>query len=196
MITMTSRLVVLCVAVAVLSGATQPPSPVRVRLETETGVSDVEVDLARAPRTAANFLRYVDGGLYDGGRFHRTVTPANQPDNLVKIEVIQGAADPARKADYFAPLALERTSVTGLRHLDGVLSMARSGPDSARDEFFLCIGDQPSRDFGGARNPDGQGFAAFGRVIAGMDVVRRIQAAPAAGQTLRPPVRLIRARRL
>jgi peptidyl-prolyl cis-trans isomerase A (cyclophilin A) len=85
---------------------------------------------------------------------------------------------------------LERTSVTGLRHLDGTLSMARDGPDTATSDFFICIGDQPSLDFGGKRNPDGQGFAAFGHVVGGMDVVRRIQAAPADGQSLTPPVRI------
>ncbi len=74
--------------------------------------------------------------------------------------------------------------------------MARDGPDTATSDFFICIGDQPELDFGGRRNPDGQGFAAFGRVTVGMDVVRRIQAAPADGQALAPPVVIRRARRL
>jgi peptidyl-prolyl cis-trans isomerase A (cyclophilin A) len=73
--------------------------------------------------------------------------------------------------------------------------MARDGPDTATGDFFICIGDQPELDFGGRRNPDGQGFAAFGRVVKGMDVLRRIQAAPAKGQTLTPPVRIVQARR-
>jgi peptidyl-prolyl cis-trans isomerase A (cyclophilin A) len=93
-------------------------------------------------------------------------------------------------------LALERTRDTGLSHKDGTVSMARAGPDTATSDFFICIGDQPPLDFGGKRNPDGQGFAAFGRVVAGMDVVRRIQAAPAEGQSLKPPVRILRAKRL
>jgi peptidyl-prolyl cis-trans isomerase A (cyclophilin A) len=76
-----------------------------------------------------------------------------------------------------------------------VISMARSTPDSAVSDFFICIGDQPSLDFGGTRNPDGQGFAAFGRVIRGMDVVRAIQTAPAEGQKLTPPVPIVSARR-
>lgn len=170
--------------------------PVRVALETELGAITVEVDAARAPVTAANFLRYVDGGFYDGGRFHRTVTMRNQPNDKIRIEVIQAGANPARARDEFPPIALERTSKTGLKHLDGTISMARSGPDSATSDFFLCIGPQPSLDFGGLRNPDGQGFAAFGRVVEGMDVVRRIQAAPAEGQALKPAVRILRARRL
>lgn len=168
----------------------------RVRFETERGVLVVELD-ARAPRTVENFLRYVDGGFYDGGRFHRTVTtaPDNQPDKAVKIDVIQAGADPARDAQSFAPIALERTETTGVRHLDGVISMARDGPDSATSDFFVCVGDQPDLDYGGRRNPDGQGFAAFGRVVEGMDVVRRIHQAAARGQSLDPPVRILRARR-
>jgi peptidyl-prolyl cis-trans isomerase A (cyclophilin A) len=91
----------------------------------------------------------------------------------------------------FPPIKLERTSVTKLLHKDGTLSMARDGPDTATSDFFICIGDQPSLDYGGKRNPDGQGFAAFGRVLLGMDVVRKIQAAPAEGQTLRPAIKIL-----
>lgn len=167
----------------------------RVRMETTLGAIVVEVDTVRAPVTAANFLRYVDAGMYDGGRFHRTVTPANQPQNHVKIEVIQGGVDSTQHRD-FAPIPLERTSITGLRHRDGVISMARDGPNTATSDFFVCIGDQPALDFGGARNLDGQGFAAFGRVVSGMDVVRRIQHAPADGQRLTPPVAIVSVRRI
>ena len=168
-------------------------SLVRVLLETEAGSITIEVDAARAPITAANFLRYVDAGAYHGGRFHRTVRLSNQPDKKVKIEVIQAGANPAHKD--FPPIPLERTSKTGLQHRDGCVSMARDAPDTATSDFFICIGDQPSLDFGGARNPDGQGFAAFGRVVKGMDVVRRIQAAPADGQRLAPPVKILSAKR-
>jgi len=176
--------------------AQQKPGPVRVVLDTDAGAITLEIDLAHAPVTGANFLKYVDGGFYEGGRFHRTVTMDNQPTNNVKIEVIQGAASADREKEYFPPIALERTSVTGLSHIDGALSMARSGPDTARDEFFICIGPQPSLDFGGARNPDGQGFAVFGRVVSGMDIVRKIQAAPAERQTLRPAIRIRSAKRI
>lgn len=175
--------------------APRPPTPARVTLQTSLGAIELEVDLARAPATAANFLRYVEAGHYDGGRFHRTVKPDNQPDKTVRIEVIQAAVAPAKEKDGFPAIALERTSVTGLRHVDGTLSMARDGPDTATSEFFVCIGDQPELDFAGKRNPDGQGFAAFGRVVKGMDVVRRIQASPADGQTLTPPVTIRSARR-
>jgi peptidyl-prolyl cis-trans isomerase A (cyclophilin A) len=173
----------------------QAVRPVTVIVQTTAGDIAIEVDSAHAPATAANFLKYVDAGLYDGGRFHRTVRPDNQRDKAVKIAVIQGAADATRSAAFLPPIALERTSVTGLQHKDGAVSMARAGVDTATHEFFICVGDQPELDFGGKRNPDGQGFAVFGRVVNGMDVVRRIQASPARGETLTPPIVITRMRR-
>jgi len=166
----------------------------KVLLKTELGDIALEVCLDRAPVTAANFLKYVDAGRYDGSVFHRTVTLDNQPNNTVKIEVVQGGQLAA--ALSFPAIRLERTSVTGIKHLDGVVSMARSGPDTAASSFFICINDQPELDFGGKRNADGQGFAAFGRVVAGMDVVRRIQKQPAEGQTLKPPIKILSVRRI
>jgi peptidyl-prolyl cis-trans isomerase A (cyclophilin A) len=177
------------------AGPSPAPSVERILMTTGAGDIELEIDVARAPVTAANFLRYVDAGHYEGGRFHRTVRLGNQAQNKVKIEVIQGGAAPAHEA-AFPAIPLERTSVTGLRHVDGALSMARDGPDTAQSDFFICIGDQPSLDFGGARNPDGQGFAAFGRVVRGMDVVRKIQGGPADGQALTPPVPIVSARRI
>jgi peptidyl-prolyl cis-trans isomerase A (cyclophilin A) len=97
--------------------------------------------------------------------------------------------------DEFPPIKLERTRDTGLAHKDGTISMARDGPDTATSDFFVCIGDQPELDFGGKRNPDGQGFAAFGKVVKGMEVVKKIQAAPAEEQALKPPVKIIKIRR-
>ncbi len=168
---------------------------VAVVIETAMGEIGVEVDATHAPVTAANFLAYVDAGLYDGGTFHRTVTPGNQPNDAIRIEVIQADMPEARAGERRPSIPLERTSVTGLRHRDGAISMARSGPDTAESSFFICIDDQPSLDFGGKRNPDGQGFAAFGRVTRGMDVVRRIQASPAKGQSLAPPIAIVKVRR-
>jgi peptidyl-prolyl cis-trans isomerase A (cyclophilin A) len=167
--------------------------PVRVLLHTELGDIELEVDAAHAPNTTANFLKYVNAGLYNGGEFHRTVTMANQPQNNIKIQVIQASIPTGREKDAFPPIALERTSQTGLKHKDGTLSMARGEPDTATADFFICIGDQPELDFGGHRNPDGQGFAAFGKVTRGMDVVRKIQSSPADGQKLTPPIRIISA---
>jgi cyclophilin family peptidyl-prolyl cis-trans isomerase len=174
------------------------PVAERPRVLIQTGVGDIELELdtAAAPVTVTNFLRYVHEGFYADGRFFRTVTADNQPTNQVRIAVIQAQANPARTNEFFPPIPMERTRDTGLRHLDGTVSMARGAPDSAQDHFFVCVGDQPELDFGGRRNPDGQGFAAFGKVVKGMDVVRRIHALPADGQLLKEPVRIMRAIRL
>ncbi|MGZ4788762.1 MAG: peptidylprolyl isomerase [Terriglobales bacterium] len=170
--------------------------PVHVLLHTELGDIEVEVDTVHAPVTATNFLRYVDKGFYDGASFYRTVTMQNQPQNNVKIEVIQGGNPPREASEDFAPIPLERTNKTGLKHVDGAISMARGAPDSATSEFFICVGNQPELDFGGKRNPDGQGFAAFGHVAKGMDVVRKIQQSPADGQTLTPEIKIVSAKRV
>jgi peptidyl-prolyl cis-trans isomerase A (cyclophilin A) len=176
--------------------ASPPATPAHVVLQTALGAIEIELNAAHAPLSAANFLRYVDAGRYDGGRFHRTVTLGNQPRSPVKIEVIQGGAPAGTEKQDFPAVPLERTRDTGLLHRNGTVSMARTGPDTATSDFFICVGDQPSLDFGGKRNPDGQGFAAFGRVVKGMDVVRKIHAAPADGQSLKPPVQILRAKRL
>jgi len=162
-----------------------------VVVQTELGEIEIEVDTARAPATAANFLKYVDARHFDGGTFHRTVKMDNQPDSPIKIEVIQAGVNPDKAKDGFGPILLERTSKTGILHKDGVVSMARGAADSATSGIFICINDQPSLDFGGMRNADGQGFAAFGRVVRGMDVVRKIQQAPNTdAQKLTPPIKI------
>jgi len=192
-------------AAAIGSAATSGSTPigvvgqgtVRVLIETELGEIEVELDAGRAPGTVANFLRYADAGRYDGGRFHRSVRLDNQNRDDVLIEVIQASGNPDFRGEQFDPIPLERTRDTGLPHLDGTLSMARVGPDSARSDFFICIGDQPSLDFGGARNADGQGFAAFGRVVRGMEVVRRIHRSPTSrGESLTPPLAIVRLSRI
>src|SRR6476659_4729460 len=170
---------------------------VRVRVQTELGDIVIEVDPVKAPVTTANFLKYVDGGHYDGGVFHRTVKMDNQPESTVKIEVIQAGVNPDRAKEGVPAIALERTSATGILHKDGAGSVARGAPDSATSGWFICINDQPSLDFGGTRNPDGQGFAAFGRVVQGMDVVRKIQRAPNTdAQRLTPPIKILKAARV
>ena len=183
------------------AGSKAAPPPVTVIFETELGAITMDVDVARAPISAANFLKYVDGKFYDNGLINRAVRLDNQTRKDVLIEVIQFQSDRARRAELFPPIPLERTSVTGLKHLDGTLSMARSGPDTATTSFSITIGDQPSLDFEGKRNADGQGFAAFGRVTAGMDVVRKIQASKTGTtgaygtESLDPPIKVIRAYR-
>jgi peptidyl-prolyl cis-trans isomerase A (cyclophilin A) len=146
----------------------------RVQLDTEAGRIILELYADKAPITVANFLRYIDEKRYDGATFYRVVRMDNQATSPVKIEVIQGGLN-TDSTRMFAPIAQETTQKTGLKHLDGTLSMARGLPASGASEFFICINAQPELDFGGKRNPDGQGFAAFGRVVEGMDVVRNIQ---------------------
>ena len=194
--------------------AAQPAAqakPIVVILETEKGAIEIELDAVRAPATTANFLKYVDARLYNDGTFHRTVRPDTETRLDVPIQVIQARMNVARRREGFPPIPIERTSVTGLRHLDGTVSMARTSADTATNEFFICVGDQPLLDFGGKRNEDGQGFAAFGRVVAGMEVVKAIHAAPVApsrpraggagtgappsSQTLMPSIRILAARR-
>jgi peptidyl-prolyl cis-trans isomerase A (cyclophilin A) len=186
-------------ALAVLQGQTASPAPkpVTVIFQTEFGAITVEVDLQHAPNTAANFLKYVDGKFYDGGVVSRAVRPDNTTRHDVEIQVIQLQSDSARGREGFPAIPLERTSVTGLKHLDGTLSMARAGADTATSSFFICIGNQPELDFGGKRNADGQGFAAFGRVVSGMDVVKKIQASKTAPgtETLDPPIKITSAAR-
>lgn len=172
------------------------PDQTNVIIETEAGEIHLTLEDAKAPGTVASFLGYVDAGLYDGGRFHRVVRMDNQPNDAIRIEVIQGGPNEARLDELHGPIPLERTTLTGLRHRDGVISMARFAPDSALADFFICIGDQPELDFGGMRNPDGQGFAAFGQVTQGMDVVRQIQAGATEAQTLVAPARIISIRRV
>ena len=190
--------------VMVTAASAQTAKPVRVRVQTSLGDIVLELDPAKAPGTTANFLKYVDAGHYDGGTFHRTVKMDNQPESTIKIEVIQAGVNADKAKAGFAPIALERTSLTGLKHVDGAVSMARGTADSATAGWFICINDQPSLDFGGMRNPDGQGFAAFGRVVSGMDVVRKIQQAPSSAdrktnteaQKLTPPIAVIKVARV
>ena len=150
-------------------------APINLSLSTTEGEIRFELYPDKAPITVANFLKYVDAGHFDKGSFYRVVHLDNQVQNSVKIEVIQGGLANATNVETLDPIPLERTSETWIEHRHGSLSMARSAPDSGTSEFFICINDQPSLDFGGKRNPDGQGFAAFGRVVEGMDVVIRIQ---------------------
>jgi peptidyl-prolyl cis-trans isomerase A (cyclophilin A) len=178
MICKIARTSVLWISVAIMPLA---HAQTRVSIETEAGVIEAVLDDQKAPITVANFLKYVDAGQYNGATFFRTVRtkPDNQPSVSVKIDVIQAEVNPDFRRRSFGPIPLERTKDTGLKHVDGALSMPRNAPDSATSGFSICIGDQPEMDFGGRRNPDGQGFAVFGRVTSGMETVRKIHASPA-----------------
>jgi peptidyl-prolyl cis-trans isomerase A (cyclophilin A) len=157
-----------------------------------------EVFVDRAPVTANNFLRHVDEGLYKNATFYRAARPDND-ERSPTIRIIQGGIDPTCRRAPLPPIRHESTQITGLRHLDGSLSAVRWDPDNGISEFFIAIGDNPCLDFAGSRLPDGQGAAVFGRVVEGMDIVRRINASPTGttssigfmkGQALMPPIPL------
>ena len=174
---------------------------VSVVMETAAGPVHIELYPQQAPLTVENFLRYVDGGYYEGGKFYRTVTTENDKGAPI-IEVIQGGLGDLEAV--FPPVAHESTEDTGIRHTNGVISMARDGPGSAQSEFFICIGDQPGLDYGASRNPDQLGFAAFGRVVSGMDIVIKIHSSPAdaptddpylEGQIIAKPIQILSIKR-
>ncbi len=170
-------------------------------LVTPFGEIFIAVDLARAPLSAGAFLGCVAAGDYDGGHFTRVVRPENDHGAPV-ISVVQGAARAGVKAP---PIDHESTRRTGLKHLNGTVSLPRDAVGSATGaEIFICVGDQPGLDYGARRNADGQGFAAFGQVVSGMDIVRRIWRMDAsgaspdaytAGQMLKQPVVIVSAAR-
>jgi peptidyl-prolyl cis-trans isomerase A (cyclophilin A) len=173
----------------------------RVVIDTALGPIGVLLDLGRAPISAGDFLKYVDRGLYAGGAFYRTVRPDDDP-KPIKIEVVQGGLTDDGK--YLDPIAHEPTSLTGLRHRNGTISIARDAVGTGTaGAFFICIGDQPELDFGGRRNPDGQGFAAFGHVTSGMKLIRamgalKTQGPPGSsgGELIASPVQIVGARRV
>jgi len=154
-------------AAIILAGAGAP----RVILRTAIGEIALALDLAAAPISAGAFLACVNRGFFDGGSFTRVVRPENDHGHP-QISVVEGGPRPGASPP---PIAHETTQKTGLRHLDGTVSLGRDAPGTATGgDFFICLGDQPGLDFGGTRNPDRQGFAAFGHVVSGMEVVRRI----------------------
>ena len=180
-----------------------PPTPAAkppayVAIDTPQGRIVIELAVAQAPLTTANFLRYVDRKLYDKATFFR----ASRAPGAVEYGLIQGGL---QNVGVLPPIAHESTTQTGLKHTDGVISIARNGPGSATSDFFICIGDAPYLDANPAGAGDNLGFAAFGRVVEGMDVVKTILALPTPGkainpvmkgQILDPPVPITSARRV
>ncbi len=170
-------------------GKMRNPNP-QVLIGTEFGSILIELYPEKAPITVANFLRYVDEERLEGASFYRVVTMKNQPDNEIRIEVIQGGLGWEESDLRLDAIRHETTEDTGIKHRDGTISMARLEPGTADSEVFICVGDQPELDFGGRRNPDGAGFAAFGLVLSGMDVVMRIHESPEEEQLLNPTIRI------
>ncbi len=159
-----------------------------VRFETQLGIIRVELEIEKAKLTAQNFLWYLEQGYYQGASFYRTVHPQNQPNQTIKIDVIQGGLGMEHHPHKAPPIPHQTTLETGLKHLNGTISMSRLAPGSANSEFFFCIGDQPELDYGGQRNPDLQGFAAFGQTVEGFEVLQKIWQQPEENQWLLEPV--------
>jgi peptidyl-prolyl cis-trans isomerase A (cyclophilin A) len=163
---------------------------VMIKMETDLGPIQIELFPDKAPITVSNFLQYIDEIRYGDLHFYRVVHMGNQPDNEVKIEVIQGGLGFDKHPLELLPIHHETTDKTGIKHENGTLSMARLEPGTASSEIFICVNAQPELDFGGKRNPDGQGFAAFGKVVSGMDIVRAIQSMPEKEQMLEKIVKI------
>ena len=166
---------VLLTVMPVNSSHSEISETIDVVIKTSLGSIEDELYSEKAPITVQNFLRYLDGGYYNRSSFYRTVRLNNDNGNP-KIEVIQGGIGQVQKP--FPMIRHESTKDTGLSHLDGTISMSRGAIDTATSDFFICIGDQIALDYGGIRNKDGQGFSVFGRVVSGIDIVKKIHAMP------------------
>jgi peptidyl-prolyl cis-trans isomerase A (cyclophilin A) len=164
----------------------------KVRIETGLGAMVVEVFEDRAPASAAYFLADVRAGLFDGASFFRIVTLTNQSaEPHRRIAVIQGGLI-HESTDLPPVIPHETTAMTGVKHLKGTVSLARFAPGAVYHSFFICLRDEPALDFGGARHPDGQGFAAFGRVVEGFEMVERIFARGEADEYVKDALRIER----
>ncbi|HEY0297630.1 MAG TPA: peptidylprolyl isomerase [Arachidicoccus sp.] len=165
-----------------------------------TKLGDIEVELypKQAPKSVAAFLSYIDSGLYSSSSFYRVLNEDNQPSNAAKAKLIQGGiwqSNP-NKLSTLKGIPHESTMQTGILHKNGTISLAREEPGTANSEFFICIGDQPGYNYGGINNPDKQGYAAFGRVVKGMDIILRIYNMNECSQYFQPPVPIYDIKRL
>lgn len=169
-----------------------------VKIETNFGDIIIESYPGKAPKTVAAFLSYVDSGLYKGSSFYRVLKKEDQPSNSFKSELIQGGIWQTKNKMQVALKGIphETTKESGILHENGTISLARTTPGSASSEFFICIGKQPAYDFAGSANSDGQGFAAFGKVVEGMDVVKQIQQQPDNETSFYPPLEIMNIVRL
>lgn len=179
-----------CFFILGLRCSSSHPDTPHILIKTSAGDIECEVYPKKAPKSVAAFLSYVDSGFYDNASFYRVLNDDNQASNAGKSELIQGGIWKSnhKKAVSLTGIPHETTQQTHILHKDGVLSLARTEPGSATTEFFICVGDQPGFDFGGENNPDGQGYAAFGKVLKGMNIVRNIYARPENNQSFDPPI--------
>ncbi|WP_018613553.1 peptidylprolyl isomerase [Segetibacter koreensis] len=161
-----------------------------IAIETKIGNIEVELYTDKAPKSTAAFLSYIDSGFYKNAAFYRVLNQDNQPMDAFKAALIQGGIWRTNHKLFTSLKGIEHetTKQTGILHKDGTISLARQEPGTATTEFFICLGDQPGFDYGGENNPDNQGYAAFGKVVKGMDIVRTIYDRPEDDQAFTPPV--------
>lgn len=188
-------LITMCIYISCTPTKYKEPT---VKIETNFGDIIVEVYPEKAPKTVAAFLSYVDSGYYKGGSFYRVLKEEDQPSNAFKSELIQGGIWQTNNKlqSSLKGIPHETTKETGILHENGTISLARTDPGTANSEFFICIGDQPAYNYGGAANPDGQGFAAFGKVINGMEYVKQIHSQPDNQTSFLPPIEIMNIVRL
>jgi peptidyl-prolyl cis-trans isomerase A (cyclophilin A) len=161
-----------------------------VKIQTEKGDIEIELYPLQAPKTVAAFLSYIDSGFYTNSSFYRVLNNDNQPSNAFKTELIQGGIwrTKNKTAMRIPGVPHETTEQTKILHADGVISLARREPGTGTTEFFICIGKQPGLDYGGENIEDRQGYATFGKVVKGMDIVRKIYRQNEDDQYFDPPV--------
>ena len=168
-----------------------------VEIQTKHGDIEIELYPDKAPKSVAAFISYIDAGYYNNGSFYRVLNTGNQPSYAPKAELIQGGIYRSKNKPGNLPgIPHESTQQTNILHKDGVVSLARTTPGSATTEFFICIGDQPGFDYGGENNPDKQGYAAFGKVVKGMDIVQQIYLSNESDQYFDPPIPIYKIVRL
>ena len=164
-----------------------------VQIQTQFGDIQVELYPDKAPKSVAAFLSYVDSGLYKNSSFYRVLKEENQPSSSFKSELIQGGIwqSNSKKVLTLPGIPHETTQQSGILHTNGTISLARTTPGTASSEFFICVGDQPAYDYGNNANPDRLGYAAFGKVVKGMDIVRLIHQQPENGESFYPFIKII-----
>lgn len=183
------KIIVLIVFLLSLRPGCSESSKDRYVIQTSLGNIEVVVYATQAPRTTSNFVDYVEANAYSESSFFRVTNEENESEREIKIQVIQGGN--IKEGAERDPIEMEGTVESGLRHRKGALSMARSSKDTATSQFFICLRDEPELDEGGGRHPDGFGFAVFGQVVEGMEIVEAINALPNEDQRLLEPVEIL-----
>ncbi len=183
-------LLYLLISIVFISCKTKKYDNPHIEIKTQYGDIELELYPKQAPKTVAAFLSYIDSGFYKDCSFYRVLNIENQPSNAPKTQLIQGGIwrSNNKKAASVAGIPHETTKQTGILHTSGTISLARLAPGTAGTEFFICIDEQPGLDFGGENIEDKQGYAAFGKVVKGMNIVRQVYKHNEENQYFDPPV--------